>query len=98
QPRVRCSAREPLLIELLALGPATEVRMQGPPALGGTVQGSAMPEMTVENDDRPGRSAQRHLVWMRRGWVRHLVLRQCAAQMRARHHARWSICRREVVE
>ncbi len=57
-----------------------------------------MPEMTVENDDRPGGCQQRYLVRMQRGRVRHLVLRQRAALVRARHHARWSILRGEVVQ
>ena len=35
---------------------------------------------------------------MRRGRVLHLVLRQRAAQVRARHHTRWSIFRGEVVQ
>src|SRR5438132_3844323 len=79
QSRARLSTGEALLIELLAFGPTTEVAMQRPPAHGGPVQGTAMPEMTVENNDRAGGCQQRYLVRMRRGRVRHLVLRQRAA-------------------
>src|SRR5947209_5750984 len=64
----------------------------------GLVQGTAMPEMTVENDDRPRGCQQGYLVRMWRGRVRHLVLRQRAAQVRARHHTRRSVLRSEVVQ
>src|SRR5579859_5973512 len=75
QARARLRAGEPLLIDLLALASATEVCVQRPSADGTAVQRTAMPEMTVENDDRAGGCPQRYLVRMRRGGVAHLVLR-----------------------
>src|SRR6266545_8162445 len=72
--------------------------MQRTPLRRGPVQGTAMPEMTVKDDHCAGRCQQRCLVRMRCGRVWHLVLRQRAAQMRARHHARWAVLRGEVVE
>ncbi len=55
QPRARLGAGILLLIEWLAFDPATEIRMQRPPLRRGPVQGTAVPEVTVEDDDSAGR-------------------------------------------
>jgi hypothetical protein len=58
-----------LLVQLLAMPAAGEVRVRGAARPVGAVLGAAVPQVAVEDDDRAGRAGDQHLIGVRGGRI-----------------------------
>jgi hypothetical protein len=74
-----------LLIELLPVGPAGEVGVQGAARLAGVVLGAAVPQMTVEDHDGAGRGDEPDLAGVGGGRIGQRLTGRLAATVGPRH-------------
>ena len=87
-----------LLVELLPVGAAGEVGVQRAAGPVAAVQGAAVPQVAVEDDDGAGRRDELDLIGMSGGRVGQRLTRGAAGPVRAGHHPGGAVAGGEVVE